>query len=512
MTVKKILPLIFVLFILPLRSQNLHFDSLRNALMGSEGKGRMDLLFLLSNQLEGVLPKEANQHGVEGLSLAFRLGDSLSAATFLSSLAYSSSELGNFAEALNYGYRSLEVSTAVGDRKKIASAHSTLGITYVYLGQYSKSLEHHLEALRIREELGLTIPTAITLNNIGIAYHNIGQYQQAITFYKRGLEVYGPAMGALMRARYLTNIGFAEFKQGRPDSAMAYYREAERLAGETKYGVVQAYLYFNLGTLHAERGDLRQALTDLKRSLESYTVLDQKYGAVQLYNALASVHRRLRQYPVALRYLDSAVAIARQIKAPEQLKTSYETYFQIFQQTGPLEREYFYYRQYTSAKDSLLNSNESKQIAEVQFSHEIEQQQRTIELLKKEKMIAELNADRESFLAKVMYGGVALSILAVVALYRVNMRTRRKNELIATQNNELKHLNDELQEKIGEVNLLTGFLPICSNCKRIRDDNGEWEQMEQYISKRSEATFSHGICPDCLKSVYGKVLNRYKPE
>lgn len=509
---KKILLLLIVLFVQASFPQNPHFDSLRQELIGSEGKVRMGILFELSNQLEGVLPKEANQFGVEGLALAFRLGDSLTAATFLSSLAYSSSELGNFSKALSYGYRSLDVSTAVRDKKKIASAHSTLGITYVYLGQYSKALEHHLEALRIREEMGLTIPTANTLNNIGIAYHNIGQYAQAIAYYKRGLEVYGPSVSGLMRARYLTNIGFAEFKQGRPDSAMVYYREAERLAGDTKYGVVQAYLYFNLGTLHAERGDLTQALIDLKRALVSYTMLDQKYGAVQLYNALASVHRKLRQYPVALRYLDSAVAIARQIKAPEQLKTSYETYYQIYQQTGPLEKEYYYYRQYTNAKDSLLNSNESKQIAEVQFSHEIEQQQRTIELLKKEKTIAELSADRESFLARVMYGGVVLSILAVIALVRVNIRTRKKNDLIAVQNEELKHLNDELQEKIGEVNLLTGFLPICSNCKRIRDDNGEWEQMEHYISTRSEATFSHGICPDCLKSVYGKVLNRYKPE
>lgn len=510
--VKRILSLLFLIPFHLLFTQNSHFDSLRTALIGSEGRTRMQVLFALSNQLEGLLPKEAHQYGVEGLALAYQLGDSLTAATFLSSLAYSSSELGNFAEALSYGYRSLTLSKAVGDPKKIASANSTLGITYVYLGRYSKALEHHLDALRIREELGMKIPTANTLNNIGVAYHNIGQYDQAIEYYKKGLEMYGPSIGKLIRARYLTNIGFSEFKRGNIDSAMIFYREAERLAGDTPYGVIQSYLYYNLGTLHAEQGNYSQALIDLNRSLESYTVLDQKYGKVQLYNALAGVYVKMRRYPAALRYLDSAVAVAHQISVPEQLKTSYETYYRIYQLTGPLEREYYYFRQYSNAKDSLLNSNESKQIAEVQFAHEMEQQQRTIELLTKEKTIAELSAAQDAFLSNVLYGGIALSILAVGFLYGVVLRIRKKNRLIAEANAELKKVNDDLQMKIGEVNLLTGFLPICANCKKIRDDNGQWEQMEQYISKRSEATFSHGICPDCMKALYGKVLTRYRTE
>ena len=49
---------------------------------------------------------------------------------------------------------------------------------------------------------------------------------------------------------------------------------------------------------------------------------------------------------------------------------------------------------------------------------------------------------------------------------------------------------------------LSGFLPICASCKRIRDDTGYWNQIESYISAHSEAQFSHGICPDCIKKLY----------
>ncbi|MBT3255787.1 MAG: PAS domain S-box protein [Deltaproteobacteria bacterium] len=67
---------------------------------------------------------------------------------------------------------------------------------------------------------------------------------------------------------------------------------------------------------------------------------------------------------------------------------------------------------------------------------------------------------------------------------------------------ERERLINELQETLAEVKTLSGMLPICSNCKKIRDDKGYWNQIESYIGKHSEAKFSHGICPACAKKLY----------
>lgn len=56
-----------------------------------------------------------------------------------------------------------------------------------------------------------------------------------------------------------------------------------------------------------------------------------------------------------------------------------------------------------------------------------------------------------------------------------------------------------LQEALAAIRTLEGIIPICSYCKRIRDDEGAWEQMEVYIRQRSRTDFSHGICPDCAR-------------
>ncbi len=68
---------------------------------------------------------------------------------------------------------------------------------------------------------------------------------------------------------------------------------------------------------------------------------------------------------------------------------------------------------------------------------------------------------------------------------------------------ERERLITELREALDMVHTLSGFLPICSNCKKIRDDQGYWNQLEAYISRHSDAKFSHGICPDCAQKLYG---------
>ncbi len=75
---------------------------------------------------------------------------------------------------------------------------------------------------------------------------------------------------------------------------------------------------------------------------------------------------------------------------------------------------------------------------------------------------------------------------------------------------ERERLIAELQEALAKVKLLSGFLPICASCKKIRDDKGYWQQIELYIREHSEAEFSHGICPDCATKLYGKYLKEEK--
>ncbi len=78
--------------------------------------------------------------------------------------------------------------------------------------------------------------------------------------------------------------------------------------------------------------------------------------------------------------------------------------------------------------------------------------------------------------------------------------TKRKNA-----EEELRSAVARLGQALSEVKKLSGLLPICASCKKVRDDKGYWSQVEEYVSQHSEAKFSHGICPDCLQQLYPEI-------
>jgi PAS domain S-box-containing protein len=69
---------------------------------------------------------------------------------------------------------------------------------------------------------------------------------------------------------------------------------------------------------------------------------------------------------------------------------------------------------------------------------------------------------------------------------------------------ERERMIEELQVALASVKTLRGLIPICASCKKIRDDKGYWSQVEVYVRERSDAEFSHGICPECMKALYGR--------
>jgi PleD family two-component response regulator len=89
----------------------------------------------------------------------------------------------------------------------------------------------------------------------------------------------------------------------------------------------------------------------------------------------------------------------------------------------------------------------------------------------------------------------------------LGLRTLQKqlqdaNAQLGNQVRELERLNAKLQDALNQVKTLSGLLPICSNCKKVRDDQGYWHQVESYIRDHSEVEFSHSICPDCFQELY----------
>jgi hypothetical protein len=103
----------------------------------------------------------------------------------------------------------------------------------------------------------------------------------------------------------------------------------------------------------------------------------------------------------------------------------------------------------------------------------------------------------ESHLVTILFN----TTIAIIAVYFAIKKYSFINKQLKESIDERSSLILELQNALDNIKKLSGLLPICMYCKKIRDNKGNWKQLESYISEHSETEFSHGICPSCMKNV-----------
>lgn len=98
-------------------------------------------------------------------------------------------------------------------------------------------------------------------------------------------------------------------------------------------------------------------------------------------------------------------------------------------------------------------------------------------------------------------------VIALFTVWVIALLGMKRKQLEKQQNKILF----EREKALQEVKILRGLLPICASCKRIKDDNGYWTQIEGYIKNHSEAEFTHGLCPECAERLYPEIFRPKGP-
>lgn len=110
-----------------------------------------------------------------------------------------------------------------------------------------------------------------------------------------------------------------------------------------------------------------------------------------------------------------------------------------------------------------------------------------------------LNVGADGYLVK------PVSKKEFIARVQAMERIKQAEDALMETKKEQEATIEKLQKALEEIKTLRGLIPICAWCKKIRDDEGYWDELEVYLSKHSEAVFSHGLCPECSKAMKKKI-------
>ncbi|MCD4702138.1 MAG: tetratricopeptide repeat protein [Candidatus Aegiribacteria sp.] len=435
---------------------NSDIEVLEQELSEASGKEKIIILNKLSELFHLSNPVKSAEYCKECLDLLEDYPDKILESKLLGDICWSYQNSGKYREAMEYGFKRLNLAVELKNRKEEASSYSRIGIVYWRLACYEDALNYHLKALSLFEDLDDRNGLAGTYTNIGILYFDMENYDRAIEYCNKVFEVLGDVhddKSILHISNALNNIGAIHEVLGNFKEALKCHRESLRIREEQndRKGISQSII--NIGISLEGLGKHQKALDNFFRSLEiTREIENQKTEAEALQNIGISC-ASLNNLEEALSYFKQCLDIAEKIDAKCLLCDSLSYISSTYEKISEPGKALDYFKRCRSLEKEIFSEDSKKKMLELEIRHNVKSKINEAEI------------------------------------------TRQKNK-------ELAEANKELRNALDKVKTLSGLLPICANCKKIREDDGYWRQLESYFIKHSEIHFSHGLCPECLKKLY----------
>jgi len=415
------------------------------------------------------------------------------------------------AEALNYiayGYRnqslldlatqnaeaSVRLFAGAADPFGESQGYNTLGLIAADAGTFAEALEYHLKALAIRERIGDKQGLAYTFNNLGNAYRSMGEYETALKYHEQGLALKIELGNTLSEAYSHHNIGLVHFAMRDYPKALAAYQRGltirEALGDSRGIGVSLNAI----GSVEAQTNPAA-ALRTYARALELRRTTGDQRGEMATELNLGDVHRKTGNLGAATAAFSRALALGEQIDAPLMRSNALKGLADVEAARGDYRAAFEHQQQYQQARDQMFNQENAERLQRLQAAHDADRQQRQIAMLEQEGALRTAELARASAIRTALIVAVSMGAVSLVLLW-TRFRSKQQSEA------RFRAQATELRDALDRVQTLKGLLPICASCKKIRDDNGYWTQVEAYVSAHSAAEFTHSICPPCFDTLY----------
>lgn len=392
---------------------------------------------------------------------------------------------------------------AFDDSAGLGRTLNSLGASHYQMGQFEAALEAFLESLAYRQALGDRVGVARVITNIGKSYHDWRQFDRALPVLEQAVALADSTGHPYVRAYALTCLGELLTDLGRLPEARALLERSfaiysVRPAGMTADDSTSAWALNTpaLARLSVREGNPRAALAPLQELLEISRANGRTRSVARAYLDLAMTYRALGDRDRAIASAERSLAAGRSIEQRATILLALDELADLTEEAGDSRAALRHLRAYQALRDTVFDQAAAQRIAAMEGRAETRRLQ--LERSQQDQLIA-----RQRLVGVLGAAVIILASIVVVQLVRNNRQGREREELLARTNAELAHANDELRTALTEVRQLKGLIPICANCKRIRDDEGFWEAVETYIADRSDAMFSHGICTHCGPELYG---------
>ncbi len=345
--------------------------------------------------------------------------------------------------------RNMLIGASVEDSIRV---FNVIGDQFFNEEDYKNSIEYFFSSLNLAEANNYIDGAADASNNIGSVYYNTENFPEALSYYNKSLGYYLKTNNEERQGTVYNNLALVYYEIDSLDKAINYYKKA--LGIKKKFDLTRdvGAILHNLGLVYMHTKDFNASIKNLMEAREIFTELNNMRFVANATNNIGRAYYKFGKYEEALTYFEQGIEEAGAISSSFLLMDNYKYQADCYAKMEKFHEAYWYTNQYYNLKDSLLNIEKEKEIAEIQAKYEDEKRQRENELLKKE------NEGKAATIRMQKIIGIGIAVISLLAVflaviyYRGNINKQRANELLTAQKMEIEQKNRTLSLLNDEIN------------------------------------------------------------
>ena len=427
-------------------------DSLWETLSGKPDKEKVINLINYGKEFRCTNPRLSIKLFEKAHELSKETDDKMLTSNALNGLAIHQCLKGNndtaismILESIEYVHQTIEKypdSTFLLSR--LFSMHNNAGNIYQTMGEFDKSLQMHLSALSLADTLmqlnpGKTryIPSYIkALNNTAVIYWNLGKMDKSMTLLEEALAMGKKYDDPKYIMFTLNNMGLVQIDREEYSQAIETYSEALELGQKTNDSIGIVSTYNNMGLIMEKLGNKRKALSYYLLSLQIGKRLDYSVSISNACSNLGRLYNELNQPDSALFFTLMGIDEAKASGTKTYLLNNYETIYHVYEKMGRFENALEFHKNYVAIKDSIFNTEKSRQIAEMEAKYETEKKEKENRILRQDIEIQQ----RTTLLLIVSLAALLVVAVLLFYFYRLKNKALKQKTILYEQERKLQEL------------------------------------------------------------------------
>jgi len=360
-------------------------------------------------------------------------------------------------QARDYCDQALVIAKKIDYKAGIGFSNYVIGKSFYFTGDYKNAIKYYLASVKIYDAINDKKGITITFKNLGACFHHLKDFDKALGYYNNALKLATELKDATLISRIYNNIGVnlaiqKKFVKARETffKALEGYKALGKKRGES-------IALSNIGDTYEKEKSYEKALEYYKRSLKIDRELKKDlYGMAITLIGIGSVHIKMGNFDKAEKVLIESLKIAKDLGSKDTEQEVYKTYSKFYQAKNDHKGALKYYKMHTALKDSIFDTDKSRQIAEMQTKYETEKKDKELALQQKS------NAEKDKVISDnrvrqrtILIGMLLLVSAAFFIVSRQRLRNRKDKEIFETNEKliqeQLKNAEQDLKFKNKEL-------------------------------------------------------------